>query len=668
MRLCVIGNSCLYLGFDALCCLREMFWPVVGLTNHVAETKENKIILWHEGQLFDVGGEDWILDGEYVQGMSFLWNLHHKVNPASIEIQDSVDPYKPVWARKITLRTRMSGTLALYSKQYYNLGENNVGEQAFWDPRRKRLYHFKGTVWVAIAFSVLDFFNGGKKVPTEIRKYPVALIRKRRDGGVHLSSGTGEIHGRLVDHGDIESVIGFKWELGWEEKDRTIELRYFLGFGSNRKEADVVLDNAVEAGADGIKMRSARYWDIKVPKKDKMYRTAVKILATHCDKQGGILASCDTDILLDYRDHYRYVWPRDAAMCASALVRAGLTEYGRRYLAFCAKTISEDGFFWQRYRPDGTRGSGWHPPDLPESELPIQEDETALSLITALDYLEASRDLEFLAETYPVFIKKAARFILNYREKDGTLIKPSFDLWEERRGIFSFTQAACVLALCAAGKISRDLAEKEENEFFKGASLLLGGLIRFLSNKSSGFLRGLLPYRENGVSKYREDFTEDSSLFLIPVFMNRIQSTDSLLAGLLSVDLEADLAIKSVIERSRYTWKRLERSLRIPLGENNIGFARYPGDWYFRPQGAHHIPGNPWLVTTAWYLMSGYVLGELTRADILRSADWFRKASLKSLIMPEQINGVTGSPTSVSPLVWSHGAYIDLINLVLKSS
>ncbi|HHW19176.1 MAG TPA: hypothetical protein GXX30_09820, partial [Firmicutes bacterium] len=101
MRTSVLGNGSLYIGFDRSCCLREMFWPVVGLANHIAEGKENRLILWYRGQVFDIGGENWMTDAEYGEGMSFHWRFRHRTEPLEIEIDDVVDPQKPLWVRRI---------------------------------------------------------------------------------------------------------------------------------------------------------------------------------------------------------------------------------------------------------------------------------------------------------------------------------------------------------------------------------------------------------------------------------------------------------------------------------------------------------------------------------------------------------------------------------------
>ena len=44
MRPCVLGNGKLFLGFDPEARTREMFWPVVGLTNHVRESADNAFL------------------------------------------------------------------------------------------------------------------------------------------------------------------------------------------------------------------------------------------------------------------------------------------------------------------------------------------------------------------------------------------------------------------------------------------------------------------------------------------------------------------------------------------------------------------------------------------------------------------------------------------------
>ena len=41
-----------------------MFWPVVGLTNHVRESADNACLIWYDGTFHRIGGEAWHTQGD----------------------------------------------------------------------------------------------------------------------------------------------------------------------------------------------------------------------------------------------------------------------------------------------------------------------------------------------------------------------------------------------------------------------------------------------------------------------------------------------------------------------------------------------------------------------------------------------------------------------------
>jgi len=69
-------------------------------------------------------------------------------------------------------------------------------------------------------------------------------------------------------------------------------------------------------------------------------------------------------------------------------------------------------------------------------ELAIQEDETALVLVALWNYYNYSSDLEFIESIYNSIIAKAADFMCSYRDVSTGLPKPSYDLWEQKFGIW----------------------------------------------------------------------------------------------------------------------------------------------------------------------------------------------------------------------------------------
>lgn len=639
MRKAFLGNGSLALGFDGELRLREMFWPRVGLRNHVQEGRESRLLLWRDGTLSPVGGRGWNVTGAYGRGMTFSWRAENRESGILVSVTDTVDPYAPVWGRSVEVScNNAEGPVCLYSLWALALDENTVGDSAAWDRNSKRLYHYKGGIWVAIEFS-------GDAGPIEA--VASAVVSKVRDGGVHVSPETGAIYGQEVDHGLMESVTALRFETA-----TSLRARFLLAFGSAREEADCRLD---EAGCpEAVRLRSEKRWSGLCDEK----RVSVMTVVSHADRGGGIVASCDTDIQGDYRDHYRYVWHRDAAMCAGALMRAGLRDYAERYLRFCARSIDPRGFFWQRHRVDGTRGSGWHPWNPPDGNLPVQEDETALSVILAGDYWRLTGDLATLEAVYRPFVRKAARFIASYTSEGGKLVRPSFDLWEERRGIFSFTQAACAGALFAAAEIAGDLpAGGDRDEFLSAARLLLDGLAERLSSAESGFCRGLNCGQQEG-DVPRVDWTPDASLFLIPLVLP---------AAVLGEECSGSPR-DTLRQRCVTTWRRVSAALGVLLpGKSSPGYARYAGDWYFRPEGAGDLPGNPWPVTTAWRALSGLRLGELSEEEFEEHLMWFSGVAGESGLLPEQLDCVSGEHRSVSPLAWSHAMYLELLAARLAS-
>jgi GH15 family glucan-1,4-alpha-glucosidase len=77
-----------------------------------------------------------------------------------------------------------------------------------------------------------------------------------------------------------------------------------------------------------------------------------------------------------------------------------------------------------------------------------------------------------------------------------------------------------------------------------------------------------------------------------------------------------------------------------------------------------NVPGNPWIITTLWMARYFMRIGDMEKAWSL--IEWVKSHMQKSGILSEQINPYTGSPHSVSPLVWSHAEFV--ISLLEYSS
>jgi GH15 family glucan-1,4-alpha-glucosidase len=91
------------------------------------------------------------------------------------------------------------------------------------------------------------------------------------------------------------------------------------------------------------------------------------------------------------------------------------------------------------------------------------------------------------------------------------------------------------------------------------------------------------------------------------------------------------------------------------------GVARYENDYYHQvSQDIVNVPGNPWFITTLWlaewYAVTAQKSSDLKPALVL--LEWVAKRTLPSGVLAEQVNPHTNEPLSVSPLTWSHAAYV----------
>jgi GH15 family glucan-1,4-alpha-glucosidase len=266
--------------------------------------------------------------------------------------------------------------------------------------------------------------------------------------------------------------------------------------------------------------------------------------------------------------------------------------------------------------------------------FPIQEDETALVIWAIWHHYAVHRDIEAIRPLYSPFVEQAADFLLSFRDDKTGLPLPSYDLWEERRGVFTYTAATVIAGLRAAAELAALFQDEARAEAcLNGAQDMKQAIDRHLYCPREGrYARGIL--FENGVQT--RDATVDSSLLGLVIF-----------GGYDPLD-----------PRIAQTVQAVEQRLWVQAGSG--GLARYENDGYQRALVREGIPGNPWIVCTLWLAQVRIAAArnpkELERAVPL--LDWVAKCALPSGVLPEQVHPLSGEFLSVSPLTWSHGMLV----------
>jgi GH15 family glucan-1,4-alpha-glucosidase len=363
-------------------------------------------------------------------------------------------------------------------------------------------------------------------------------------------------------------------------------------------------------------------------------------MKNHADKNGGIIASSDTDILNQGRDTYSYVWPRDSALTALALSRSGYSDVTERYFSFIAGLIEPGGYLMHKYRVDGVLGSSWHPwVRNGTMELPIQEDETALVLYALGEHYERSQNIEFIESLYNSFIEPAADFLAGYIDPVTNLPQGSYDLWEEKYGTSTYTASAVFGALLAATRFSSLLGKRDHALRYQSrAEKVAHGIMHYLYDPLSGTFVKRIYKKPDGTIVY-DRVLDMSSVHGVLMF------------GVLAPhDLRASRAFDLTI-----------KALHVPGPVG--GYMRYEGDNYYRTGSEN--PPNPWCITTLWVAQQ-YIRTARTQAELQPAyeiLEWVQAHASPSGMLPEQLNPHTGAHLSTSPLVWSHAEFVHTVYL-----
>ncbi|MCU1348359.1 MAG: hypothetical protein JWO56_1389, partial [Acidobacteria bacterium] len=457
----------------------------------------------------------------------------------------------------------------------------------------------------------------------------------------------GKLQSNPIAQGSVDATGMIELKLAPDESQHAF---FWWAFGKNYREVAVLETMVRERGPLSFIERTRDYWrlwvhndslfDLSVMPEavQKLYRRSLLIMRTHIDDGGAVIAATDSDIVQFGRDTYTYMWPRDGALVTASLIHAGYPEITRRFFTFCSQIMTSEGFLLHKYNPDGSVGSSWHPWMSADGkrQLPIQEDETALVVWALAEHYERFRDVEFLRPLYKPLVKQAADFMARFREPHTRLPAPSHDLWEERRGIMSYTVATVWAGLMAAANFAEAFGEAGLMERYRNAAdEIRASAIRFLFDKKLGrFVRMINVSREGELTV---DATIDASMAGLWLF------------GMFDVD---DPMIVSTMEQI------IERlTVKTDIG----GVARYENDYYFQvSKDLENVPGNPWVLVTLtvaqWYAARARKLADLEPA--MKLLQWAADRALPSGVLPEQVDPYTGRPISVAPLTWSHASYV----------
>ena len=642
-RSLVLGNGTMLIAFDDYGQVRDLYFPYAGEELQTGGDCVHRIGVWVEGEFRWLEHSDWDISIDYRQE-TLASDITARNEALQVELQflDVIYNERNIFIRRVWIKNKAKRKrdIRIFFNQQLIISESDRGNTAFYEPGLNAIVHHRGR---------RVFLIGGQMQGTPFSSYSIGHFNSHGKEGTWRDAEDGELGCNAIEHGKVDSTIGFGAKIPAGE---LVTLEYWLTAGETLPEAKKEYNYLLTKTPDHLIETTQSYWQAWVNKyqynfyglNDEMislFKKSLLIMRTHVDKRGGIIASCDADIVRDGFDTYGYVWPRDAALITSAFVKAGYFEIARRFFEFSRDVISDEGFFYHKYTVSRSLGSSWHSwIQNGKRRLPIQEDETALVLYAFWQYYERSKNIEFIEESYNTLIKNAAEFLHRYRDPKTNLPHASYDLWEEKYGVTVFTTSSVYAGLTAASKFAELLGKTQEHErYATAANEVREALLTHLI--TSGESSRLTCVYEGGKGPV-DDTLDVSNLY-----------------GLILFDV---LPIEDARVRD------VRRAILSELSpENTIGgVMRHQSDYYYR--GHQELHGNPWFITTLW-LAECDIKCAKTEEDLKNVVgyfEWVLKYAKQSGILSEQLDPYSGAQLSVAPLIWSHAQYVSTVILYLE--
>lgn len=604
----VYGDGNLLIQCDPFGTIRDLCLPI-GEYNHLCGRKIRTGV-YVDGRLSwcDIADE-WTHSQRYLQHELLIGeSTWHNVS-LGLELSVTEWLHEGAFVRIIRiLNERQPRDVRIFFNEQLHINESDIGDCVTYTPQAHGIVHFKGHVRLLMATD---------PAPDQ---FACGMIGFGGFEGTGRDAEDGELGQNSIAQGSVDSTLRVSVHL---ETGESKDVRFWI---------TPIEYPHLSYSLPSFEIPMA---EVGSSESDAFFEHSLKVIRTQTSQTGAIFAANDSDIMETNRANYSYCWPRDGAHIAEVLLDSGDHDAARSYLGFAQRILESHAdlpYFFQKYNGNGTLGAGWHPwVKDGQALMPIQQDETASTVSLACKFFGEYSD-ELSATTLETLIVRPTRFLIDYVDQSG-LPLPSFDLWEERYGVHTYTVATVIKALSDCVDLLTKLQRQDLSELrdfaLSTCQRMTTALIENLYSESDGrFYRRLA---EDG----KPDLTIDASTLFVG------------LLGVLPID---DPKVRS-------NANSIEKNLWV--NSDIGGFARYQGDYYFRK--IDHYPGNPWIITTLWIAQDRLMTGDLAGADYL--IHWTRKQASTTGILPEQVHPESSEHLSVSPLTWSHAEMVKTLLL-----
>ena len=358
-RALVLSNGRMCVTLDTFGFVRDVYYPYVGLENHVSgEPHRIGIMVNGTFSWFNDGTWDITIGYKPETMIGYLVCKNEQLG-VSVVMEDAVYNERDVFLRQIEVynHTDAPQDIQLFFHQVFLISESRKRNTAFYDPTHNTVVHYKG--------KRVFIINGRTQDGEGIDDYSVGAFKSDGLEGTYKDAEDGVLGKNAVEHGNVDSVIRLNLKT-CPAKEKT-RADYWVSAGKSLDDAYEVNNLIIGKTVSATVHSTEEFWrawlteqnfhlDNLSQEQRRLFETSLFILRAHADNRGSVIASADSAMIEYGKDDYSYMWPRDAAFIISTLDMAGYDEITDHFFEFCQAVLHPDGYLHHRYRPDQSLG------------------------------------------------------------------------------------------------------------------------------------------------------------------------------------------------------------------------------------------------------------------------------------------------------------------------
>src|SRR5438093_451836 len=149
----VLGNGRLHIAIDRELNIRDLYWPYVGLHNHLSGNRV-RIGIWIDGAFSWLSDRDWTRSlGYKANSLTTEVTLERPGLGVSITLNDCVHHSEDILLRRVSVRNRWGHDrqVRLFFAHDFHIAETDIADTAFYNPFLDALIHFKRDTYLLMS-------------------------------------------------------------------------------------------------------------------------------------------------------------------------------------------------------------------------------------------------------------------------------------------------------------------------------------------------------------------------------------------------------------------------------------------------------------------------------------------------------------------------------------